>query len=112
MQVTKGSHVYVCVFLRPGYFETGVLGDYFRAEFGNAAKPAYFWADNIESDDLANYRIRLNRLSDPTIEEDVYIPRDYVLLVTTQKAKGDWKPDTQKIGFRLSTEEVVPTAAA
>ena len=32
MRVKKDSHEYVCVFLKPGYFETGVLGDYFRRD--------------------------------------------------------------------------------
>jgi hypothetical protein len=112
MRVKKDSHEYVCVFLKPGYFETGVLGDYFSATVPDVGKPAYFWTDNIDSDELGNYRVRLKRLSGSTTEEDVYIPHEYVLLVTAQKAKGNPKPDTRKIGFVLPPADETEAPAA
>jgi hypothetical protein len=110
VRVKKDSDEYVCVFLKPGYFETHVLDEYFGATEPDADKPAYFWTDNIDSDELGNYRVQLKRLSGLT-EEDVYIPHEYVLLITTQKAKGG-KPDARKIGFALHTSVVTETSAA
>jgi hypothetical protein len=99
MQIKKDSHEYACLYLKPGYFETGVLKEYLRGSSNFDGTPSYFWTDNIDTDEVGNYRVRLKRVYDANIEEDVYIPREYVLLITTQKVKGHEKPDTRKIGF-------------
>ena|ERR1700721_2471082 len=74
-----GKNEYACVFLQPGYWETGVLRMFFQAGASDDPKlPAYFWTDNCDFDSDANcYKFVLSPLHDNKIEETVYLPREY-----------------------------------
>ena len=68
MKITKGNNEYACVFLQPGYWETGVLSDFFQAGASeDRTLPAYFWTDNCDFDSVANcYVLVLTPLHDKT----------------------------------------------
>jgi len=61
-----GKNEYACVFLQPGYWETGVLRNFFQAGASDDPKlPAYFWTDNCDFDSDANcYKFVLSPLHD------------------------------------------------
>ncbi len=102
MKVTKGKNEYACVFLQPGYWETGVLGDFFQAAPSDSRKlPAYFWTDNCDFDSVANcYELVLRPLYNNKIEETVYLPREYGLLVVVHKTAPP-PEEIGKMGFKL-----------
>jgi hypothetical protein len=85
MKLAKNE--YACVFLQPGYWETGVLRNFFQVGASDDPKlPAYFWTGNCDFDSDANcYKLVLSPLQDNKIEETVYLPREFVLLVVVQK---------------------------
>jgi hypothetical protein len=97
-----GKNEYACVFLQPGYWETGVLRNFFQAGASDDPKlPAYFWTDNCDFDSDANcYKFVLSPLHDNKIEETVYLPREYVVLVVVQKTAPP-PGEIGKMGFKL-----------
>ncbi len=105
MKVTKGKNEYVCTFLRPGYFETGILNTFFQGSSHDVGLPAYFWNDNCDYDDVANcYVFSIPTLADKNVLETVYIPREYVLAVMLHKTAPP-PAEIGRIGFRLPTQE-------
>jgi hypothetical protein len=100
MKVTKGKSEYACIFLRPGYFETGVLSDYLTTDGSDDRNlPAYFLTDNCDVDAISHsLEIVLPRLRDAA-EHTVYIPLDSVLLVTIQKTAPK-KEEFGRVGFK------------
>jgi hypothetical protein len=100
------------VFLKPGYWETGVLRTFFQARVpGQLNLPAYFWTDNCDFDSVANcFEFLLPTVADKKVEETVYLPREYVLLVIVHKHAPP-PEEIGKVGFRLPTEEGTPTTA-
>jgi hypothetical protein len=98
VKISKGEG-YVCVFLRPGYWETGVLRDFLQGNPGdNRDLPAYFWADNCDYDPMANcYQFRLPVLYQKDVTDDLYIPHEYVLALRVHADKPD---EMGKIGFQ------------
>jgi hypothetical protein len=102
MKVTKGKNVYVCIFLRPGYFETGILNTFLRGSTNDDGLPAYFWSDNCDYDDIANcYLFSLPTLANKDIEGIVHIPREYVLAVVLHIDSAPPAADMGRIGFEL-----------
>jgi hypothetical protein len=101
-----GKDEYACVFLQPGYWETGVLRNFFQAGASDDPKlPAYFWTDNCDFDSDANcYEFVLPPLHDNKhdnkSEETVYLPREYVLLVVVPKSAPP-PGEIGKMGFKL-----------
>jgi hypothetical protein len=103
MKVTKGKKQYVCAILRPGYFETGVLNTFFRGSSHDDGLPAYFWTDNCDYDAVANcYVFSLATLANKEIVEEVYVPREYVLITMIHKTALPSDEEIGKIGFRLA----------
>ena len=102
MKITKGNNEYACVFLQPGYWETGVLSDFFQAGASeDRTLPAYFWTDNCDFDSVANcYVLVLTPMHDKMVEETVYLPREHVLLLVAQKTAPP-PGEIGKIGFKL-----------
>lgn len=111
MKVTKNEKTknYVCVFLKAGYFETGILDTFFRTALSNDLNlPAYFWIDNCDYDPVANcYQFCLPILDHPGREEEVYIPREYVLLVCVLEGKDNPAKEMGKVGFKIPTGQEV-----
>jgi hypothetical protein len=105
MRVQKGKKEYVCTFLKPGYFETGILGTYFQgASEPGRVLPAYFWNDNCDYDAVGScYVFDIPTLADKNIVETVYIPREYVLVTIVHKAER--APEMGKIGFGYPTKK-------
>jgi|ERR1022692_1449964 hypothetical protein len=103
MRVKKGKHEYVCTFLKPGYFETGILRTFLQGSSERDGLPAYFWNDNCDYDEVAScYVFDLPTLANKNIVETVYIPREYVL--ATMVHKSGPPPEMGKIGFKLPTQ--------
>lgn len=106
MKITKGNNEYACVFLQPGYWETGVLSDFFQAGASeDRTLPAYFWTDNCDFDSVANCYVLVltplhNKTHNKTVEETVYLPREHVLLLVAQKTAPP-PGEIGKIGFKL-----------
>jgi hypothetical protein len=104
MKVSKGKNEYVCTFLRPGYFETGILNTFFHGSAHPDGLPAFFWNDNCDYDDVANcYVFSLPTLADKNVVEEVYIPREYVLAVMLHKAAPP-PAEIGRVGFKLPTQ--------
>ena len=104
MKVTKGKKQYVRVILKAGYFETGVLNTFFLGPSHDDGLPAYFWADNCDYDAVADcYVFSLATLANKETVEEVYIPREYVLITMIHKTAPP--PDEiGRIGFRLPAQ--------
>jgi hypothetical protein len=101
VKVTKGKNEYAFVILKPGYFETGVLNTFFQGSSHNDGLPAYFWIDNCDFDAATNcFEFLLPTLADKSVVERVYLPREYVLLVTIHKTAPP-PEEMGKIGFKL-----------
>jgi hypothetical protein len=103
MKVTKGKKQYVCAILKPGYVETGVLNTFFRGDTSSDGLPAYFWTDNCDYDAVANcYVFSLATLANKDVVEEVYIPREYILVTMIHKTTPP-PEELGRIGFRLPT---------
>jgi len=101
MIVTDGV---VAVFLRPGYWETGILWMYFNERKpGEKDLPVFFHSTNCDYDPVAGcYKFGLAALHDPTLIEDVYIPREYVVGIAVRKEPVS-KNQMRSIGFAHPT---------
>jgi hypothetical protein len=101
MKVTKGKKEYACAILKAGYVETGVLNTFFRGSSSDDGLPAFFWSDNCDYDAVANcYVFSLATLANKDKVVEVYIPREYVLVVMTHKTAPP-PEEIGRIGFRL-----------
>lgn len=100
MKIEKGES-WVCVFLRTGYWETGVLRDFLSTDFPDTTNlPSYFWSDNCDYDPVANcYQFRLPILYQKNVMDDIYIPREYVLVI---RVHPDKPKELGRIGFQPS----------
>jgi hypothetical protein len=96
VKITKG---YVRVYLKPGYWESGVLRDLFYEDAPSEAPlAAYFRSTNCEYDaDASCFRFELPLLHDRSVTEEVYIPREFVLAICVRP--GADVPEPAKIGF-------------
>lgn len=107
MKITKD---YVRIYLKTGYWETDVLRNFMRGSVGEEHLniPAYFWCDNCEYEPISNcYRIRLPLLNNKEVKEDVYIPREFVLLVCVRENKALPAEEMGRVGFQVPTEDEV-----
>jgi hypothetical protein len=105
MKVVKGKKT-----IRMHNAETRIFRDrsakyFFQGSSDNGGLPAYFWADNCDYDEASNcYVFSLSTLANKDVVEEVYIPREYVLLTMIQKTAPP-PGELERIGFRVPTQK-------
>jgi hypothetical protein len=80
-----------------------VLRIFFHTDFPDGIDlPAYFWNRNCEYDDAANcYKFKIPLLHNPSVIEEVYIPREHVLGVSVRYGAVP-DDEVRKIGFQVA----------
>jgi hypothetical protein len=102
--VRKVENALVRVYIRDGFWETGVLRSYFQDLQPDLHTPMFFRSTNCDFDvDTRCYIFKLPELGrEPPVLRDVFIPERFVVgLAVKQAADEEYSSTIGRVGFPI-----------